>query len=174
MALVTVFLFLILQAPSPISLIIAVLCHETAHFFTSLILSGQMPHISVMGAGLRMCCPGLYSVTKQLSVSLAGPLCSLLLSLLFHNCYYFSIYSLSLFFINLFPCAYLDGGQILSALLYKYLEPCKAYYVCRTVSLVSYSVIFIFNCSVQLKFGTNLTLLCFTIFLTLTLLGKDR
>ena len=165
--------FLLIQAEKPLSLLSAILIHEAAHLLTALIFTRELPRLSISGAGLRLSYSGLGKTAEQITVSAAGPVASILTGLVFYNKAVFSLYSLGLGMINLLPISVLDGGGILRAMTEKLFMPQTAFAVCRTASIITTLLIFALNCVVQLKYGTNLSLAVISVFLTLSVLGKE-
>lgn len=173
MAGLLIIIFLILQSPSPLQLIIAMAAHETAHVATAALLTGRFPKLHIKGAGFILDCGPVISTKQRILINLSGPIVNLLLWTIFRSNKDFSQINFGLFIVSMLPCSFLDGGQITNALFEKLLPPKAAFTTQKILTYIIFSFIFIFNCAVQLKFGTNLSLLCFTIFSTLILYGKE-
>ncbi len=139
----------------------------------ALLLSGELPAVSVNGGGIRLIYVSLHTPLRRAAVSLAGPAASLASALFLYRWESFSLYSAALGAINLFPVSVLDGGNILRAVCEGTLKSSLARGICRCSSVVSILVIFAFNCAVQLKYGTNLSLAAVTVYMTVSVLGKD-
>ncbi len=165
--------FLLFQAEKPLQLAAAMLCHEAGHVLTALIFTRELPRLSINGAGIKLSYIGLVSASHQITVSAAGPFFSVLFGIIFHHIGMFPLYSISLGLINLLPVSCLDGGGMLRAASEKLFMPRTAIAMCRSLSVITTLLIFALNCAVQLKFGTNLSLAVISIFLTVSVLGRD-
>ena len=171
MAALIIFAFLIFCSGDPLSLISAVLCHEAGHVLAAWLIAKELPQISFSIAGMRLSYIGLSKPSEQTTVSAAGPFASILLGLMFFDSRSFSLFSLGLGIVNLLPAACLDGGGILRAATEKFFLPQVAYKLCRAVSIVTIMLVFILDCAVQLKYGTNMSLAIITVYLVYRTVG---
>ena len=166
-------IILLFWAKSPLSLLAAIVCHEAGHVLCGAFW-GEIPHLEINGGGLRLCYLQQGSVLRRVSVSLAGPAVNIIAALALQEYEAFYLYSMALGIINLMPVSCLDGGSILRAICYRYLSDSVAYSLCRCISVISTLVIFALNCAVQLRYTTNLSLAAVSVYLTVTVLGRDN
>ena len=160
-------------AKKPLQLLLAMMIHEISHIICGILLGGRLPRVEINMVGLRLSYSGIYSCGKRIAVSLSGPIVSILMGLFHYFGTEFSLYSLSLGIINLLPISALDGGCALRVLAFNYLMPARAERVCKVVSVLSTLILFAVNCAVQLRYSANLSLAALTIFLTVTVLGRE-
>ena len=147
--------------------------HEVGHVLAALFLWKELPCFEITAGGFRLTYLGGGDLFGRLAVSAAGPLVNIAWGLLAGDGL-FAVYSVFLGIINLLPVSALDGGGIFKAVCEKLFSPSAAYYVCRTVSVITTLVMFALNCAVQLRYGTNLSLAAVTVFLTVSVLGSER
>ena len=173
MAKLIIFAFLLFQAEDPLTLTAAILCHEAAHLVCALFFTRELPIFSISTAGFKISYIGITGCSQQVIVALAGPFVNILSGLILYKEGIFPLYSLGLGVVNLLPISILDGGGILRAICEKVFFPATAYTVCRFTSVVTLLALFTLNCAIQLKIGTNLSLAVISVFLTVSVLGRD-
>ncbi len=62
----------------------------------------------------------------------------------------------------------------MSALCEKFMMPAAAYHFCRAVSIVTVFILLAVNCAVQLKSKTNISLAVATVFLAVSVIGREN
>ena len=133
--------------------------------------------LSAFGAEIYYA-PALLSLKQELLVALGGVginLVSAVMLLLFgvgQSCLYFAVASLTLATLNLLPIKGLDGGRALDAVLLRFFVPERAYRLQKCISFSFIFPLFVLSVCVLVQSGFNFSLLLFTLYLTLTLLGK--
>ncbi len=172
MAGLIIFLFLIFSSSDPIVLASAALFHEAGHILAAWFIAKELPKVSFSIAGVKLSYIGLWEASQQITVSAAGPFVSILLGLIFFDKKSFAMFSLGLGAINLLPVSCLDGGVILRALTERLCLPQLSFWICRVVSVVTIMIIFVVNCTVQLKCGTNISLAVITVYLIYSSFGR--
>ena len=165
--------FLLFSAKSPSALILSAAIHEAGHIACGFFLSGQLPYPEIKTVGIRLCYPSLPSAFSKAAVSMSGPALSLISGVIFKEYEMFSLYCIFLGIINLLPCKGLDGGNILGALCEKYFDAGMSQRTVNSISSVSILLFFGLNCAVQLKYGTNISLAVLSVFLTVSVLGRE-
>ena len=165
--------FLVFSAKSPLSLVAAAVIHEAGHILCGVIIGGQLPSLEITPGGMRLRYTALPTRWARVAVSLAGPVLSLALAMLNREHHMFSMYSLSLGTVNLLPISALDGGNALWAVCEGFTKQYVCYRVCKYISVITTLLLFGFNCAIQLKYGTNLSLAVVSVFLTVSILGKE-
>ena len=173
MAKLIILAFLLFQAENPLNLVIAILCHEAAHLICALFFTRELPLFTLSLAGFKISYIGINGCSQQVTVCAAGPFANILSGLILYKSGTFSLYSLGLGIINLLPISILDGGNILRALCEKIFLPATAYTICRAASVATTLALFALNCVIQLKCGTNLSLAVISVFLTVSVIGRD-
>lgn len=93
-----------------------ILMHELSHMIMAIILDVDIQEISLMPIGVNAKYKGKISNRKELFVSLAGPIASMIFALLYNNKLYFII-NTCIFSFNILPIYPLDGGRILRIIL---------------------------------------------------------
>ena len=164
----------VLSCPYPISLLSAIVLHEAGHLAAAFLLGWGMPSVNFGAAGIRLCYRGAHKTLPSVAVSLAGSLAGVLSSLIPILPEQFRLYSLGFAFLNLLPILRLDGGGALLAVLEAIMLPDRAYRTARTVSAATVLLLWALSVAVQLKAGTNLTLLAVSVYLTVSALTEGR
>ncbi len=175
------------------SVVCAVL-HELAHAAQAAKLGYAAKQLMLMpyGAAIRMDIEGA-SVKDELSIALAGPLCNLCTAALFLALWWCfpSTYpytetafytSLSLGLCNLIPAPPLDGGRVLYCAVYsllnKHLPPTKAKKRAKLICKISAAIFCgagaILSVLSAINGAFNLSLAIFSVFLLLSLFGKEE
>ena len=85
----------------------------------------------------------------------------------------FRLFSLGLSIMNLFPVSVLDGGEILTVILERFLLPDNAFRVIRVTSVTAVICLWVLSSAVQLKAGINLSLLAVSVYLTVSVLKSN-
>lgn len=93
-----------------------ILMHELSHMIMAIILDVDIQEISLMPIGVNAKYEGKISNKKELFVSLAGPIASMIFAILYNNKLYFII-NICIFSFNILPIYPLDGGRILRIIL---------------------------------------------------------
>lgn len=93
-----------------------IIMHELSHMIIALCLNIDISEIELMPFGVNAKYIGKISLIKELLISLAGPIVSLLCAVLYDNEIYCLINIVIVLF-NLIPIYPLDGGRILKVLL---------------------------------------------------------
>ncbi len=168
------FIFLLLFAltcPSPLPFFLAVVCHEGAHILCALLLGMGLPRLGTGRTGLRLIYPYDMSAAKQILVCLSGPAAGILLGIIFHSSFPFAVCSVTLGIINLLPVSCFDGGGVLREVCSVLFMPYTAYRICRAVSVASVILLWILSAAVQLRAGTNYSLLFLSTVLVVAILS---
>ena len=92
-----------------------IIMHELSHMITALLLKIDIKEIVLLPFGVTAKYAGKITAIKDLAISLAGPLASLLFAIAYHSKLYFRINILIALF-NLIPIYPLDGGRILKTI----------------------------------------------------------
>lgn len=99
--------------------------HEWGHYMALRIIHKPPLGLTLSFSGAKMNCSPLTYGEERLAAA-AGPLCSLILALLWPILPVTGLYSLVLGMVNLLPLPGLDGYRILSTTLYQNLSPAQA------------------------------------------------
>lgn len=160
-------------------LFLAMLCHEGGHLLCLYACGKRRVRMTLSAFGAEIYyAPALLSLKQELLVALGGVginLVSAVMLLLFgvgQSCLYFAVASLTLATLNLLPIKGLDGGRALDAVLLRFFVPERAYRLQKCISFSFIFPLFVLSVCVLVQSGFNFSLLLFTLYLTLTLLGK--
>ncbi len=93
-----------------------IIMHEFAHIIIAILLNVDIVQISFMPVGVNAKYSGNVSLFKELIISIAGPIASLIFAFLYSNKFYFMVNMCILIF-NIIPIYPLDGGRILKIIL---------------------------------------------------------
>ncbi len=149
------FLFLSSRTEEALLFLLAVLIHEGGHLFAIALMDVPLKSFSLspLGAEITMADPYL-SYRKEILIALAGPgaglFCTAGLVSLIRQSFaplpiYFFFCNLFLALFNLLPISGLDGGKILSSLLYQLWREDVARNIFSAVHTVTLSLLFLFG-----------------------------
>lgn len=93
-----------------------IVMHELSHMIVALLLNVDIEEISLMPMGASAKYKGGISLLKELIISIAGPIASLIIAFLYNNKTYFLINVFIVIF-NMIPIYPFDGGRILRVIL---------------------------------------------------------
>lgn len=93
-----------------------IIMHELSHMIMALILNVDIKEIMLLPFGATAKYDGKLNPIKELLISIAGPMASLLFANLYNNYTYFVI-NLLIFIFNMIPIYPLDGGRIVKIFL---------------------------------------------------------
>lgn len=137
-----------LETDNSFATLLFCIIHELSHLLFIKIFDASISFISFYGGGIKIKSDGVseLSALKKTVIYLAGATSNLIMSLLFYLSGNYAYFEINLFLacFNLLPCAYLDGGKILSLVV-------KNEKVCKVISLFTFSLLlFLIFCSVVL------------------------
>jgi len=173
MAGILFFALAVAVCPFPTALLGAVAVHEAGHIISGLVFGLGLPSFSFGISGPRLSYHKALSMPGSLAVSLSGSLFGLFAAFVFCEGSAFRLYSLGFSLVNLLPVSSLDGGCALLCTLETFMLPDRAYEVSKLVSAVTVVALWAVSAAVQLKAGTNLSLLVLSVYLTV-LTFSDR
>lgn len=93
-----------------------IIMHELVHMIVALFLNVNIEQIEFMPTGVCAKYSGKISLVKELLISIAGPIASLLFAVLYNNKIYYVI-NIGIIIFNMIPIYPMDGGRILRCLL---------------------------------------------------------
>ncbi|MBQ2730088.1 MAG: hypothetical protein IJF69_04880 [Clostridia bacterium] len=170
------FVLMLISCPHPVSMLFALAVHEGGHIITALLLGWGPPKVSMGTTGIRLSYFGIKKPFSSLAVSLSGCFFGALISLFPFLPTAFRLYSAGFAAMNLLPVSRLDGGNALLSLLETGLLPDTSYKVARIASVSAVLAFWVLSIAVQLKSGVNVSLLCVSVYLTVSVLteGKNK
>lgn len=121
-AIVLAYMYAIHKLEYFLSFYIFTLIHELAHILVAIILKAKVTEIIFLPFGLNARYQNIYNNKKDILISMAGPIVSLILSLILKSETHKYMNAIICIF-NLLPIYPLDGGKILKGILiekYKY------------------------------------------------------
>ena len=146
--------------------------HELGHIFMCKALNVKIGQIHIHPHGINILPDKLLIPKKQILISVAGPLSSLILSLLFFALYNkFNLKALKLwasvnfllFLVNVVPAFPLDGGELLRAVLCFFKGHIEAVNTVKKVSVYVYVFIFLLGIIIAFSGGFNISLPLFCV-----------
>ena len=145
--------------------------HEVAHIVMALLLNVEVVELFFSPFGVNAIYEYQNSFLKEILISIAGPLLSLMLGLLAKN-EFICMMNLLLMGLNLFPIYPLDGGRIVRGLFQLFFGKQKGRQKSNQVSSFFMWILFVIALTVELK-GKNHSLMIL-FFYILTLSQKER
>lgn len=139
-----------------------ILMHELAHIITSLILKVDVEIIELAPFGVHATYLQKISNLKEFVISLAGPIMSMLLAILYGNRLYMMI-NMIIVILNLLPIYPLDGGKILRCILKVFLKENQAINLSKYITnilLIILAFASVFLCLKFKNFSLLFTTLC--------------
>lgn len=110
------YMFAIQSLEKFLCLYVFVIMHEIAHMLVAIILKMDVYEIELLPVGVNAKYSGKTSCLKKIIISLAGPIASLIFSLILQN-ETFKIMNLSIAIFNMIPIKPFDGGIIFNNIL---------------------------------------------------------
>lgn len=145
---------------------IAVILHEIGHFGALCIFGAKITAVRFTLSGVKIVKSKILSKNATVAVALSGPLVNLSLFSFYlcENAYikYFAVANLVIGVFNLLPISGLDGGDIISGLLY---TKRNGYAIINAVSVITLSAILGVGIVLVLNRYANLTLLVCSVYL---------
>ncbi len=131
----------------------AVSAHEFSHLIAMKKLRCAPDEIELIPGSIRIINPQKFDRKRENIILICGPLCNLILFLLFYGIYYlgggivfakWAAVELIIAFFNLLPAKGLDGGSLLFNFLISFLSPIKAnfLYICVSVFTGTFFIAF--------------------------------
>lgn len=165
----------ILSEKAPLNYLLPIIFHELCHISAVFILKRKIGNIDFGGSGICISVKGALSYKEQQTVSLAGPLGSLLLYLFLKNAYpECALISLALGIINLLPFSSFDGRGIIFPLLASLLDITKCEKICRVLDIAGTFILSAFAITALVLTRYNASVMFLAIYMfSLTFLKND-
>lgn len=164
-------------------LIISAVIHELSHIVAMLLVKIPIREINVSAFDFEIK-KNIEDTNKTFFVLIAGPICNLLIFLLFfmfRSTIFFNdtfkifvINNLFLFLLNILPIYSLDGGQILYYFLTKKLDIVKSNKILDVLSLTFSLVLIALGVYILIKSRYNYSLLFLGLYLMFTIILKNN
>ena len=135
--------------------LVAILVHEMFHYVAILVTGGRIYRVNFTANGVTME-SDITGNRREFACAMAGPLGSLLLTLLINKAPILGACALVQFFVNLLPIYPLDGGRALSCLLFR-IAPKFRPDIMRTISFAFRALLLLLG--IYLSFIKSLGLL---------------
>lgn len=153
------------------------LWHEAWHIIALKLAGGKIKSLCAIGVGIKLNST-LLSYKRELAVTLAGPLSSLFLFLVFlpfalKNEYtvFCTFCNLIIFIMNIIPVFPLDGGRAVYLLLCTRFLPKTASKITKCISFIFLLPLFVLSVIILIKTGYNLSLMLICLYLSVLFLG---
>lgn len=140
----------------------AIVIHELTHLTVLVLCNGRAARLTISVLGLSIDREGLLSHWNEVWLSVSAPLMNLVLAGLFWvgGLSLYAVYAnLSFGLFNLLPIYPLDGAKALYAFLSNLCSPHRAITICRSISLLTLFLLWLFSIAFALFSADNLSLL---------------
>ena len=174
------FLFFIISQGASYSIVFAIsaIIHELSHIIFLHLYKAKINRITIFPFGIDILCETKHlSYKKELVCTLAGSFANLLFSFVSYFILlrfptplllFFVLSNLFLGIMNLIPVSFFDGGKALRLLLYDYIELDKAFYIHRSLDILSSILFVIFAVFLALLSDFNISVCAVIIYASLS------
>lgn len=155
--------------------------HEASHLFFLLRYRAEIQRITVFPFGIDIATETLHlSYKKEIICTLAGSFANIasaflgcILLKLFPSpvLLFFILCNLFLGFMNLIPLSFFDGGKAIRLFIYDRLDIDKAFYVCKSIDVISAFIFLGFSLFVISGSDFNLSVICVMIYASISTLA---